>query len=152
MKTSALTTLLFIALALLACADDEHTSNTPPDLRMEDVLGCWNKSINETCEMICYDSTATSYYQFSFSDGSRSERVSHYWLAGFRIIEEFAKFERPLEKDTIINGFCRKGRYLYYVNSDLNLGYKYYPVDIDSGFPCGKPFTLLPKPANWTLF
>jgi lipocalin len=40
MKASAFASLV-VTLLLIACADEENTLNVPPDLRLEDVLGCW---------------------------------------------------------------------------------------------------------------
>ena len=156
MKTTSITlAILLSTLSLMSCDDEESGSNLPPDLRMEDVVGCWWWSVEDYCQIMCYDASMSKWYQTYDSATKRIyENVGVYSLSGYRTSEHVTSRSTSSRVDTVdmTTPLRRVGGYLYVLNDQYQLAERFVPVaDLDS-LPCGTPFALLPKPANWTLF
>jgi hypothetical protein len=156
MKPSAFASLV-VTLLLIACADDENTSNVPPDLRLEDVLGCWYRTDEYDCSIQCYDRSMEHWYQ-AVDNNTKDvfEYSGKYRLDHLQVIDRSVGISsKNMNSTDTIEGFTRYqrvGKYLYVLNDRYQLSTKYDPVPNLDSLPCGKPFVLFPKPANWTLF
>ena len=157
MKTYPLLIVALLGLlALSACDDDEAGSNIPPDLRLEDVVGCWYWSTRIACATQCYDANGYEWNQMA-SRGAISEDLGVFAIDHFYVIEKIQKKSNSglfVKADTLTSttGFRRVDNYLYVLDYEYQLHDRYSPVNLDSAFPCGTPFKLLPKPEGWTLF
>jgi|GEM_PF-3908071 len=158
MKTTSITlAILLSTLSLISCDDEESGSNLPPDLRMEDVVGCWWWSVEDYCSIQCYDINKLQWYQTNDSiTGRIFETVGQFELSGFYTVEHVKLVSSTsslgVDTETIESAYKRVGNSLYTLDSRNELGDRFDPVNLDSALPCGHPFALLPKPANWTLF
>lgn len=156
MKSSSLWIILLGALFLSSCDDEESTSNVPPDLKLEDVVGCWYSGGDGYCEIECFDPIMMRWYQ-SF-DSSRLytfESTSSYHLSGHFVVGErldanskgYRSESHPMEMS-----MKRRGDSLCYLGGHWDVISCGSSVNLDSTLPCGTPFLLLPKPEGWTLF
>jgi len=159
MNARLLVAALLGGVLLTSCWDDpESPVNIPPNLRREDVLGCWSWSQDGYCEMECYDSSGASFYQTtSKSSGRIYESIGRFSLHGYSVDETIhdrsntSSLGSELEIQVSVN-YRRLGKSLWVLGDNFKLSTEYKPVRLDSTLPCGEPFTLFPKPAGWTLF
>ena len=152
--------IILFALAFVSCSDDEKStgSNQPPDLRKEDVVGCWYWGGRDYCRMKCFDPAMIMAHvsNDSIAQGIY-ESAGRFWIVGSRIGGKSvaaSSFGRRDEDSAIEGsvGYQRVGENLYVLDKENRLADRFEPVNLDPSFPCGKPFSLLPKPTNWTLF
>jgi hypothetical protein len=156
MKASAFASLV-VTLLLIACADDENTSNVPPDLRLEDVLGCWLQKGESYCSIHCYDPSMVQWHQFHDSELNEIfEMRGKYWIDQKQVVGRSVGISTAnLSTGDTIEGVTRYQRVdqsLYVLDDQYQRITKYDRVPNLDSLPCGKPFVLFPKPANWTLF
>jgi len=159
MNARLLVAALVGGVFLTSCWDDpESPVNIPPNLRREDVLGCWTLSRSDYCEIKCFDSSGSSWYQsVAKSINWTYESLGKYSVAGIGVDEKFqdrsntSVLDSGIEKFVSIN-YRRIGKSLWELDNNWNSVTEYKPVRLDSTLPCGEPFTLFPKPAGWTLF
>jgi hypothetical protein len=146
-------------LSLLSCEDEKSTagSHLPPDLRLEDLVGCWWNAGDNRCELQCYDRNYLRIYQeYDSLSGRLYESLQHFSIAGPKIgyRGRNASTGNGIFRDSIFGSIplAREGYALYVLDNDYSRMLRFVVVDLDSILPCGQPFAFFPKPANWTLF
>jgi len=157
MRVHRLVGALLASALLQACWDDpESPPNHPPDLRLEDVVGCWHEGDGDGgyCLLNCFDPSGEQLYRTQSPFSGQYENVGHFLLHGWEIEKHVLSKSNTSVADSAIirQSYRRVGPDLYTLTHDLQLGTRYTPVNLDSTLPCGTPFQLLPKPAGWTLF
>ncbi len=147
--------VLAVGALLQACWDDpESPPSRPPDLRMEDVVGCWTEGVQDDCSIRCFDHEKRAWNRSHYPSGRAYEEVGVYELRNWEVDYRGISRTTTSKADSIRGSisYRRVGPDLYTLTYDLQLGTRYTPVNLDSTLPCGTPFQLLPKPEGWTLF
>ncbi len=157
MRVHRLLGALAVGALLQACWDDpESPPNRPPDLRMEDVVGCWTEDGKdlESCTIQCFDPGQIASFQRMSPSWGRYENLGQFTLSGWEIYSVLISRVNSGDVDSVFgkDAYRRASPDLYTLTYDLQLGTRYTPVNLDSTLPCGTPFQLLPKPEGWTLF
>ncbi len=160
MRPSGCLISLILVLSLLSCEDEKSTagSSLPPDLRMEDVVGCWYWSKQSYCEVLCFDSSMQTIFH---TENSSTRRVSEifgvYGISGYRVATRglVSSSMNPIQRESIYVsvGYLRNGSELYSLGKDNEVDNRFFKDGHDSAAAvCRDPFSLFAKPANWTLF
>lgn len=147
-----------LALLLAGCFWEDDDDRYP-DLKDEDVIGCWSQINPSTfgCLEYCFDSAGLFYHKFVASMDSTSfgESFGTYMLKGSAIgmSHRLASSRNPAKKDSLswFEHYARiRDTLVLLGNGGRSLtDIRYRRADMAT--ECGGPWKIFPKPSDWRL-